>query len=115
MYELDQITVSGDARSMGRQQGEALRDRVQSLLGHRLNEMTNYLADRSVDRMHRIEAVASLENRNAIAEAEREYSRDPAFLPAFNVYEQETGGEEDWDAWLARKRREIAVAVERGE
>ena len=57
MYELDQITVSGDARSMGRQQGEALRDRVQSLLGHRLNEMTNYLADRSVDRMHRIEEV----------------------------------------------------------
>ena len=58
MFELDQITVSGDARSMGRQQGEALRDRVQSLLDHRLRELTGYFADRSVDRMHRIDEVA---------------------------------------------------------
>jgi len=57
MYELDQLTVEGDARSMGRQQGEALRDRVQSILSHRLAEMTGYLSDRSVDRMHRADEV----------------------------------------------------------
>lgn len=57
MYELDDLTVQGDARSMGRQQGEALRDRVQSLLAHRMNEMTGYLATREVDAMHRIDEV----------------------------------------------------------
>ncbi|MAB83570.1 MAG: hypothetical protein CMJ24_09080 [Phycisphaerae bacterium] len=57
MYELDDLTVRGDARSMGRQQGEALRDRVQSLLAHRMNEMTGYLSTREVDAMHRIDEV----------------------------------------------------------
>ena len=55
MYELDQLTGEGDARSMGLQQGEALRDRVQSILSHRLAEMTGYLTARSIDRMHRVD------------------------------------------------------------
>lgn len=57
MYELEQLTVEGDPKAMGLQQGEALRDRVQSLVAHRLDETTGYLAQRSSDRMHRLEEV----------------------------------------------------------
>ena len=59
MYELDELTVEGTPRCMGQQQGESLRERVQSLVEHRMAELNGYFEERGEGSIDQIDGVGA--------------------------------------------------------